>query len=74
MKIAGEDRDKKTNLLVHDSCKFMDGELVIDYYGKFHYKKSFTKKEIKEIKQAKKMNSHSQLKTQIEVSPKEKDY
>ncbi|CAI2188470.1 2641_t:CDS:2 [Funneliformis geosporum] len=60
LKIAGGKRDKRTNLLVHDSCKFTDGELVMDY-GKFHYKKSFMKEELKKFKEAKKKNYHNLL-------------
>jgi len=53
LEIARRDREKKSNLLIHDSCECRDGKLVREY-GKFHYKKSFTKEELKEFKEAKK--------------------
>jgi len=72
LEIASGDREKKRNLLIHDSCEFRDGKLVREY-GKFHYKKSFTKEELKEIKQTKNKNYHNRLITQVEIPPKEKD-
>ncbi|CAI2187375.1 20128_t:CDS:2, partial [Funneliformis geosporum] len=69
LEITIGDREKKSNLLIHDSCEFRDGKLVREY-GKFHYKKSFTKEELKKFKEAKKKNYHNRLIVQVEVPPK----